>query len=266
MTRKHYKPIDVYTFKAEDDWGDYKNGVYRTSKPNREGYVSHRYVCTDGVSHKITEHIAKWEYFNGSIPDGMQIDHIIPLSSNGTNKLSNLRLVTPKENSNNPITLENASKARIGKKHSVEWNKHIGDSNRGKKRSEEIKKIISEHMTERLKNQENHPMYGRKGKNNPLFGRKLSDEHRKKISESHKGFNKGKSNLKLSVEICQCTLDLQLVKVWRSMAECNRNGFSSTAICKCCKKEYNKSGNNVYKGYRWYYKNDYEKMLAEQPC
>lgn len=42
------------------------------------------------------------EYF-----DGACIDHIIPLSVGGTNHPTNLRWVTYKENSNNPITLKN---------------------------------------------------------------------------------------------------------------------------------------------------------------
>ena len=37
----------------------------RLVKRNKDGYAVHRYVCEDGISHKIGEHVAKWEYFNG---------------------------------------------------------------------------------------------------------------------------------------------------------------------------------------------------------
>lgn len=48
-------------------------------------------------------HRLVWESFNGPIPSGMQIDHINTVRDD--NRLANLRVVTPKENSNNPITL-----------------------------------------------------------------------------------------------------------------------------------------------------------------
>ena len=254
MKRKHFKPQKpIYSFKAEDDWGDYCNGKQRISQKNKDGYAVHRYVCEDGISHKLYEHVAKWEYFNGEIPDGMVIDHIIPVRSGGTNKLSNLKLVTPKGNANNETTKVNLSKALKGIVHSDEWNRKIGESNKGKKRSEEDKRKMSERMKEFLKDPRNHPMYGRKGEDNPRFGIKASEETKRKMSESMKGKQKGIPKLKLAKQVYQYTIEGVLVKIWESMAECNRNGFSSAAICKCCKNEFNRKGNNIYKGYKWSY-------------
>jgi hypothetical protein len=71
------------------------------------------------------------------------IDHIIPIKNGGTNKLSNLRVVTPKENQNNPKTLENMSKALKGK---YTGNKHWMT---GKHHSEETKKTMSEKAAKR---------------------------------------------------------------------------------------------------------------------
>ena len=127
-----------YAFKAEDDRGDYFKGKHRLGTIDSDGYVINNYRCDDGKFHTFKEHIAKWEYFNGRIPEGMQIDHIIPISMGGTNKLSNLRLGTRGDNHNNPLTRKNMSEARKGKKYSLgnimseESKNKISDSMKGK--------------------------------------------------------------------------------------------------------------------------------------
>lgn len=127
--RKYYKPQERYSFVAEDEFGDYDNGHPRTGHLNADGYVRHTYICEDGKWHLLFEHVAKWEYFNGKIPDDMEIDHIVPINNGGTNKLSNLRCVTRTENNNNPITRENNSRAKINGKKSrpVEQVKQNGE-------------------------------------------------------------------------------------------------------------------------------------------
>lgn len=279
MERKHFKPkYSIYTFKAEDDWGDYRNGKQRINKPNKEGYVTHRYVCEDGDSIKILEHVAKWEYFNGEIPEGLVVDHIIPISSGGTNKLSNLRLVTPKGNANNEITKANLSKALKGIVHGEEWNKKISESNKGKKMSEEAVRKMSEHMKERLKDPTNHPMYGRKGKDNPLFGIKLSEEHKNKIGKSNKGkkrseeckakmrdrkpseetrkkmsdAKKGKLSNR-AIPIVQLTLEDAFIA---EHPNGNVEGFCQSSVSACCRGKLKK-----HKGCKFMYKSDYEKLL-----
>lgn len=54
-------------------------------------------------------HKVVWETFNGKVLDGYEIDHIIPIKNGGTDELSNLRIVTHKENCNNPISIINYS-------------------------------------------------------------------------------------------------------------------------------------------------------------
>ena len=112
--RNYQVDYKFYTFIAEEDRGDYFKNKQRIGTINSDGYVINNYLCDDGKWHTIREYIAKWEYFNGRIPEGMEIDHIIPISMGGTNKLSNLRLVTRKENHNNPLTRKNMSNARKG--------------------------------------------------------------------------------------------------------------------------------------------------------
>lgn len=133
---KHKVDYCRYTFEAEDDWGDYDNGKYRKPIFNKKGYSIKHYRDKNGKLISLLEHIAKWEYFNGEIPEGIEIDHIIPVKNGGTNKLSNLRLVTRKGNMNNPFTKENLSEAKKGN----QWNKGIKQSEEQiRKRAEKIK-------------------------------------------------------------------------------------------------------------------------------
>ena len=136
--RNYSVDYTFYAFNAEDDRGDYFKGKKRLGTIDQNGYVIKSYWCDDGKFHTFREHIAKWEYFNGKIPEGMQIDHIIPVSMGGTNKMSNLRMVTRKENHNNPLTRKNMSEARkgnnffLGHHHSEESKKKIGKAMKGK--------------------------------------------------------------------------------------------------------------------------------------
>lgn len=131
--RNYYADYSRYSFNPEDDWGDYDNGKYREPYFNKLGYSSHSYLCDDGKFHNMSEHTVKWEYFNGKIPEGYEIDHIIPVRNGGTNKLSNLRMVTHEENMNNEITLaktkENAQ--------DINRNKKISTALKGKHKAKE---------------------------------------------------------------------------------------------------------------------------------
>ena len=92
-----------------------RNGlVYRYSKgkdklelcadiKHNVGYIL---VSVKKTTHQnlMLKHRLVWETFNGEIPNGYEIDHIDTNKEN--NDLRNLRLVTKKENMNNPLTLE----------------------------------------------------------------------------------------------------------------------------------------------------------------
>lgn len=77
-------------------------GIKNKCSVRQNGYVQ---VSSGEFLHRII-----WKAFNGEIPEGMEIDHIIPLKNGGTNALSNLRLATHKDNCNNPISVENYKK------------------------------------------------------------------------------------------------------------------------------------------------------------
>ena len=69
----------------------------RTPGKDQDGYL-HIRLWHNGVSKIFKMHRLVWEVFKGPIPKGMQINH---LSEDKTdNRLENLSLATPKENSN----------------------------------------------------------------------------------------------------------------------------------------------------------------------
>ena len=59
---------------------------------------------------------------------------------------------------------------------------------------------------------------------------------------------KSKNNSKKSKQVYQYTLDGELVNIWPSTMEAQRNGFENSKIGKCC------SGKQLtHKGYKWSY-------------
>lgn len=61
---------------------------------------------------KVKVHRLVFETFVSEIPQGYEIDHINTIRDD--NKLENLRLCTPKENHNNPLTLRHMSESLKG--------------------------------------------------------------------------------------------------------------------------------------------------------
>ena len=62
---------------------------------------------------QVLKHRVVWEAFMGKIPEGYEIDHINTIRND--NRLENLRLVTPKQNKNNPKTIEHYKVSNRGK-------------------------------------------------------------------------------------------------------------------------------------------------------
>lgn len=90
----------------------------------------------------------------------------------------------------------------------------------------------------------------------------ISDETKRKISESKKGFkhteeskkkisNAKINNTKLSKKVAQYTLHGELVKIWESTNECGRNGFNQGHIASCCRGEL-----KTHKKFKWKYLNE----------
>jgi hypothetical protein len=93
------------------------NGVVLNKFGKSVGYVAspkgYRYLKVDGK--QVLKHRFIWEAFNGNVPNGMEIDHIVPISDGGGDELSNLRIVTSKENKHNPRTIDKYKDSNKGK-------------------------------------------------------------------------------------------------------------------------------------------------------
>ena len=115
---------------------------YRTNK----GYLYYNFKLKDGRNIGFFGHRVIWVYFNGKIPEGYEIDHINTVTDD--NRLENLRLVTHKENVNNPISR--------GKQLSVmssdEYKAKMSDIVSKRYENSEYKERIRKSVIERYKN------------------------------------------------------------------------------------------------------------------
>ena len=109
-----FKPVKGYEGLYEvSDYGavrslKYGKVKYLRNAKQRDGYERID-LCRDGKPKQYRIHRLVWEAFNGPIPDGYEIDHINTIRDD--NQLSNLRVVTHKENNANPITAERHQEA-----------------------------------------------------------------------------------------------------------------------------------------------------------
>ena len=77
-------------------WSTYKNDWLKAGK-NQDGYFKLKLMCEEG-KHTFQVHRLIYEAFNGPIPQGLQVNHIS--EDKEDNRLINLNLMTPKENTN----------------------------------------------------------------------------------------------------------------------------------------------------------------------
>ena len=74
----------------------------------KNGYWTVRLMNKDGVMKQFYLHRLIWMAFNGEIPEGYEIDHLIDRSDND---LNHLRMVSHKDNCNNPKSIERYRKS-----------------------------------------------------------------------------------------------------------------------------------------------------------
>lgn len=115
------KEIDFTRYKIQEDgriWSNSPNKK-RELKGNihPRGYVTVALTDIHGNHRSYLWHRVIWFYFNGEIPDDLQVNHIDENKQNNT--LANLNLLTPKDNCNwgtrNERAARTQSKQRKGK-------------------------------------------------------------------------------------------------------------------------------------------------------
>lgn len=148
-------------------WGKDVSVTYkgRILKPNKVGKGYRRFdLCKDGEYTHRYVHQLVLETFVGEIPEGLEIDHIIPISDGGGDELTNLRLVTREENMHNENTYkkyfipcsdakkESIRKTSKGKHYSpnTEFKKGCVSAFKGKHLTEKRKKEISENNSKQV--------------------------------------------------------------------------------------------------------------------
>lgn len=92
--------IDFSNYEIGEDGSIFSKHYHRLCKGTvfTNGYLQVKMMCKDGIRRLFLLHRVIWFYFNGEIPDGMQINHIDENKLN--NSKVNLNLLSPKGNSN----------------------------------------------------------------------------------------------------------------------------------------------------------------------
>lgn len=159
----------------------------------RLGYLNVT-LCRESATRVFSVHRLVAQAFIPNPENKPYVDHIDTDPSN--NNADNLRWVTQHENAMNPLTREHNSKSKMGHPKyspplSEESKRRIGEKNRGKVRSEELKQRLSDiHKTSEdclRASKENI-----KKAHQANVGASRSQETRAKISASHMGIHKGK--------------------------------------------------------------------------
>ena len=114
----------------------YWNKPLKNRKATGKDYIYNQFVLKTGKKRWFLRHRVIWYYFNGEIPEGMEIDHINGMPSD--NRLENLRVVTHKDNMNNENTVEKLRIANTGEKNPM-YGKTLSNK-RKKEISEQTKK------------------------------------------------------------------------------------------------------------------------------
>ena len=118
LGERNFRKINVEgkgSYYVVDDGHVYKKTGKEIGSVDSNGYVV---ASTLGFMHRLI-----WETFKGKIPEGYEIDHINTIRND--NRLENLRLVSHKENCNNPLSIHHYKQSNKGK--GINKKQYIGD-------------------------------------------------------------------------------------------------------------------------------------------
>lgn len=188
------------------------------------------------------------------------------------------------ENWDNPLLINKQCfykkrrfKSVSGLKHSEKAKQLISMKNKGRITSDETKKKLSKSLTGKIMSEEQkqaisirnkgkpglagekNPMYGKRGKLNPMYGIPMTDEVKQKISEANKGKQKGRpAHNKGKPQSAETKEKIRIAMTGRIISEHTRNLISSArrgvpskiVICPHC----NLSG-GISNMKRWHFDN-----------
>lgn len=187
----------------------------------------------DGKQKRFMVHRLVWEAFNGEIPDGLQIDHINTVRDD--NRLINLRMVTPKENSNNPITLARLRETNQRKFQDPKWLEAVREG--VKRRSQDAKWLDANR--EAVKRRSDNPKWleAVREKNRCLC---QDPQWREAVREANrKVLNKPVLQLDKETD--------EIIRRWDCAMDAYRDiGINNRNISACCRGKLKSAG-----GYRW---------------
>ena len=118
----------------------YWNKPLKNSKATGKEYIMNHLALKTGGSRPFFRHRVIWYYFNGEIPEGMEIDHINTIKSD--NRLENLRVVTHADNMNNELTVKKLRDINTGESNPMHGVKL--SENRKKEISKQTKQMWSD--------------------------------------------------------------------------------------------------------------------------
>ena len=229
-----FRPIpgyeDCYGIDTEGNVYSFKNNVCLKQYLTNSGYLS-VHLCKDGKRTTCNVHRLVAITYIPRVQEKNQIDHIDTNKKN--NRVDNLRWCTPKENTNNVLTLkyrmENALRGEqhpcYGKPHPKEASEKARQKMLGHKVSEETRKKIGDANR----------------------GRKMSDEFRRHLSEIRKGKRLGAENVR-SISVYQYDKEFNLIKIWPAIMEASRAlGISNTCISNCLAGRSKTAGGFIWK-------------------
>ena len=101
--------------------------------------------------------------------------------------------------------------------------------------------------------------------NNPLTKKKYSENHREQTGENNPMYGRTGEKCPTSKPVVQIDPNTnEVINTYSSASEAERQTeFKQSNISACCKNKFNRLGNNIYKGFKWMYLEDYEKLNEE---
>ena len=147
----------------------------------------------------------------------------------------------------------------------------VGLSKNGKTKTCKVHRLVAETFLPNPENKPciNHKIEGDEGKkiNMVFFNEDGTIDKEKSTIEwatyeenNNYGTHNERIRKTLSKKVLQLSLSGDLIREWESTRECDRNGFSKSAVSACCRGE-----KPQYKGFLWMYYDDYKEKFGYIP-